>query len=75
MMPDLYGEDQDYPKEDWRQEVMNGDTLLGYWEWVRHQQEADDRLECEHGYVHGRGCQPCEFYERADYEYERSMDR
>ena len=40
-----------------------------------HQKEAEDQAECEHGYVLGRGCRTCEFYERADYEYERSMDR
>lgn len=25
----------EYPMADWREEVVNGDTLLGYDEWVR----------------------------------------
>ena len=24
----------DIPVEDWKSEVANGDTRLGYWEWV-----------------------------------------
>ena len=28
-----------YPVEDWRMEVANGDTLLGYWEWAHQQWE------------------------------------
>jgi hypothetical protein len=30
-----------FPIEDWRYEVANGDTLLGYEEWVAHKREAD----------------------------------
>lgn len=30
-----------YPVSDWKYEVANGDTLLGYAEWVEHQKEAD----------------------------------
>lgn len=26
----------DYPVEDWQFEVTNGDTRMGYWEWVAH---------------------------------------
>lgn len=33
-------EHPDYPKSDWRHEVANDDTLLGYWEWVEHQIES-----------------------------------
>ena len=31
-----YWEDEysDYPVEDWVAEVNNGDTRVGYWEWV-----------------------------------------
>lgn len=29
-----------YPKSDWRYEVANGDTVLGYVEWREHQIEA-----------------------------------
>ena len=31
--------DPDYPVEDWQYEVANGDTRLGYREWVEHQKE------------------------------------
>lgn len=31
---DLWGAHPNYPKSDWRYEVENGDTMLGYWEWV-----------------------------------------
>ncbi len=26
----------EHPQEDWRMEAANGDTVLGYWEWVKH---------------------------------------
>lgn len=37
-------EHPDFPRDDWRYEVGNNDTVLGYWEWVEHQVEsaADD---------------------------------
>jgi len=31
-----------YPIEDWQYEVRNGDTTLGYAEWMGHRLEADD---------------------------------
>lgn len=34
------GEHGLYPKNDWRYEVMNDDTLLGYWIWVA------SKIEC-----------------------------
>jgi hypothetical protein len=30
-----------YPKEDWLYEVRNGDTVLGYKEWVEHRIESE----------------------------------
>ena len=30
-----WDEDEDYPVEDWQYEVANGDTRLGYWDWVK----------------------------------------
>lgn len=30
----IWGEHRDYPAADWRYEVQNDDTRLGYWEWV-----------------------------------------
>ena len=33
--PDGYwGEDPNHPVDDWKFEVANGDTRLGYWEWM-----------------------------------------
>jgi hypothetical protein len=31
-----------YPIEDWKYEVQNGDTKLGYKEWLEHMIEAED---------------------------------
>ena len=32
---------QAHPRIDWRYEVANGDTLLGYHEWVQHRLDAE----------------------------------
>ena len=32
---DLWGEHPKHSKSDWKYEVENGDTMLGYWEWVQ----------------------------------------
>lgn len=32
----------DYPVEDWQSEVANGDTRLGYWDWLLCQMESED---------------------------------
>lgn len=37
---DVWGEHPTYPREDWRHEVDNNETHLGYWEWVVHTMEA-----------------------------------
>jgi hypothetical protein len=34
-------ESKKYPKSDWQYEVKNGDTVLGYKEWVEHRIESD----------------------------------
>lgn len=34
-------EDERYPKSDWRYDVANGDTVLGYGEWLAHARERD----------------------------------
>jgi len=31
---DHWAESPDYPLADWQAEVANGDTRLGYWDWV-----------------------------------------
>lgn len=30
-------QDPEYPRSDWKDEVWNADTLLGYWDWVLEQ--------------------------------------
>ena len=37
-----------YPAEDWRQEVCNGGTRLGYWEWVFQQADANGDPDTPH---------------------------
>ena len=39
----VWNEHPDYPRSDWQDEVANDDTLLGYWDWVDHRIEAEDR--------------------------------
>lgn len=34
-----------YPRSDWQYEVQNGDTKLGYREWVEHSIERDDGVD------------------------------
>lgn len=36
----VWGEHPDHPRSDWRYEVANGDTSLGYWQWVARNMEA-----------------------------------
>lgn len=36
---DLWGNHPDYSTESWKDEVMNGSTRQGYWEWVFNQIE------------------------------------
>ena len=42
-----WGWHPDYPRNDWAYEMANGDTRLGYWDWVCHRIEmnADDSDE------------------------------
>lgn len=42
-----------YARADWRQDVSEGNTRLGYWEWVQHAIEANDGEE-NHCSVCGR---------------------
>lgn len=37
----LWGSCAQYPVADWKQEVEDGSTILGYWEWVISQAEAN----------------------------------
>lgn len=36
---DIWADDPDYPADDWKAEVSNDDTRLGYWQWVEAQRE------------------------------------
>lgn len=33
---DSWGEHPDFRRTDWKQEVSEGNTQLGYWDWVKH---------------------------------------
>ena len=33
--------EEEYSQQDWRYEVGNGDTVLGFEEWLEHKKEAD----------------------------------
>ena len=41
-------EHPDYIREEWREDVGNGDTKLGYWAWVLHNVESHYGDACEH---------------------------
>jgi hypothetical protein len=42
----VWGEHPNYPVADWKHEIANDDTRLGYWDWVEHRlEEADFNLE------------------------------
>ena len=44
-----YGQEHpEWPKSDWQYDVVNGDTKLGYWDWVAHnvESEAHDLSTC-----------------------------
>ena len=38
---DYWMDDPEYPSADWKYEVANDDTRLGYWEWVASRREQD----------------------------------
>ena len=42
------GEHPDHIREDWRHDVAQGDTNLGYWEWVVYQVESRYYDPCDH---------------------------
>jgi len=49
-VPGFWDDDPDFPSEDWRYEIANEDTRLGYHEWCAQQRElknegADDDLD------------------------------
>lgn len=38
---DVWDNHPDYPRDDWQHEVRNGDTNLGYWDWLEHKRETE----------------------------------
>ena len=40
---DFWAVAEGHPSDDWRYETNNGDTRLGYWEWVANRELSDDR--------------------------------
>lgn len=40
---DAWAEHPTWPRSDWKYEVANDDTVLGYWQWVEHQIEASSQ--------------------------------
>ena len=43
--------DGEHPRsslEDWRREVANGDTRLGYWDWAWQREEMGETENAEH---------------------------
>lgn len=46
---DFWGEHPEFSLEDWKHEVANDDTRLGYWDWVISEQEkaSDESEEAE----------------------------
>jgi hypothetical protein len=39
---DAWAEMPGYPREDWRRAASDGDTQLGYWDWVKHVIESTE---------------------------------
>ena len=33
----VWGEHPCFPRNDWKTEVQNDDTVLGYWQWLQNQ--------------------------------------
>jgi hypothetical protein len=42
-----WGQDERYPRIDWRREVSEGDTNLGYWDWLLQQYDIHDEEESD----------------------------
>jgi hypothetical protein len=41
----VWGEDKEFCRQDWHREVSEGNTNLGYWEWVSNSKEWKDTEE------------------------------
>lgn len=41
LVVDYWSEHHRFPVADWKYEVANDDTRMGYWDWVEHKIETD----------------------------------
>jgi hypothetical protein len=39
---DIWSQHSAFPREEWKREVIDGNTQLGYWEWVNHQIDMNE---------------------------------
>lgn len=46
-LPSHWEDDPDHPVEDWRYEVGNNDTRLGYREWIQHRKEIESHEQTQ----------------------------
>jgi hypothetical protein len=46
---DLWSNDNRYPRADWKYDVVNGNTNLGYWDWVENKYFMQDDEELLNG--------------------------
>ena len=37
----VWSDHPDFPSSDWKEEVANDETRLGYWDWVQNAMEQD----------------------------------
>lgn len=51
-----------YPLGDWQYEVANGDTKLGYEDWVEHRRQSDEEVYVTTGIVQTRTWTPGDDY-------------
>lgn len=52
LQADMWAENEQFPKADWKHEVGNDDTTLGYWEWVAGKiEEHQAALVARNGYL------------------------
>ena len=41
MLYGVFSDHPDFPSSDWRRQVVNDETRLGYWDWVQNAMEQD----------------------------------
>lgn len=53
LQEDMWDSDEQFTREDWKHEVRNDDTHIGYWEWVEHMREGQPiMLVAKSGYLY-----------------------